>query len=231
MARIARLYRTSIGAKSVMAVTGLLLLLFLIGHLAGNTLVFKGRDAINSYAQGLKNLGPLLWVIRLGLLAVFVAHIATAIRLGAHNKEARPVPYAHEATVKATWMSRYMMLTGMVVLAFVVYHLLHFTFHQFGTGGSPVEVLADGTKRADVYKMVITGFRDPMIVLAYVAAHVFLLLHLLHGAASLGQTLGWNHEAVNPLVKKGLPGLAILIVVGKLCIPLSILLGLIGGDV
>jgi len=230
MARFARLYRTSIGAKSVMAVTGLLLFLFLIGHLAGNSLIFKGRDAINSYAQGLKNLGPLLWVIRIGLLAVFLAHVATAIKLGAANKEARPMPYAKEDTVQATWMSRYMMLTGMVVLAFVVYHLLHFTFHQFGPRGQMVEILADGTTRTDVYGMVVAGFKSPLITISYVVAHIFLLLHLLHGVSSLGQTLGWNHETVTPLVRKGLPAIAVLIVVGKLCIPLSILLGIIGGD-
>ncbi|MHC4938270.1 MAG: succinate dehydrogenase cytochrome b subunit [Planctomycetota bacterium] len=231
MARFARLYRSSIGAKSVMAVTGLLLFLFLIGHLAGNLLIFKGSDAINSYAQGLQNLGPGLWIVRLGLLAVFVAHIWTAIKLTAENKEARPVRYQKEDTLKATWASRYMMLTGMVVLAFVVYHLLHFTFHQFGPRGTPTEVLADGTKRVDVYTMVIKGFRDPMISITYLIAHALLLSHLLHGIQSLGQTLGWNHDAVRPLVKKGLPGLAVLVVLGKVCIPLSILLGFIGENV
>ena len=230
MSRFARLYRTSIGAKSVMAITGLFLFLFLVGHLAGNSLIFKGRDAINSYAQGLKNLGPMLWVIRGGLLAIFIAHVASAIRLTAHNKEARPISYQREATLTASWASRYMMLTGMVVLAFVVYHLLHFTFHQFGPRGEMVEILADGTKRIDVYGMVVSGFSDPLITLSYVVAHVFLLLHLLHGMSSLGQTLGVNHEACRPLVQKGLPALAVIVVLGKLTIPLSILLGFVGGD-
>ena len=135
MANLARLYRTSIGAKAVMAITGAMLFLFLIGHLAGNLLIFKGQDAINSYAQGLQNLGAGLWVIRLGLLAVFLLHIATAMRLHHGNREARPVAYYHEDTVKATWASRYMMMTGLVVLAFVIYHLLHFTFHQFAPRG------------------------------------------------------------------------------------------------
>jgi len=230
MARFARLYRTSIGAKSVMAVTGLLLFLFLIGHLAGNLLVFKGRDALNSYAQGLRDLGPLLWALRAGLLAVFLAHVATAVRLGAANTEARPVPYAKKQSSENSWLSRYMMLTGMVVLAFVVYHLLHFTFHQFGPRGAMYEVLPDGTERIDVYGMVVAGFKSPLIAISYFAAHAFLLMHLLHGMSSMGQTLGWNHEAVRPLVKKGLPGLAILIVAGKVTIPLTILLGIIGGD-
>lgn len=231
MARFARLYRSSIGAKSVMAITGLLLFLFLIGHLAGNALIFKGSDAINSYAAGLQNLGPMLWVIRLGLLAIFLAHVGTAIRLNAENKAARPIGYKKEDTIKATWASRYMMLTGMVVLAFVVYHLLHFTFHQFGPRGTPIEILADGSKRTDVYSMVVQGFRSPMITISYLAAHALLLLHLLHGIASMGQTLGWNHETVNPLINKGLPALAVLVVIGKVCIPLSILFGFIGGDV
>ncbi|MHC4956110.1 MAG: succinate dehydrogenase cytochrome b subunit [Planctomycetota bacterium] len=225
MARLARLYKSSIGAKAVMAITGAMLFLFLIGHLAGNLLVFKGQDALNGYAQGLQNLGPLLWVIRLGLLAVFLAHFFTALKLHHANREARPVAYHREDTVKATWASRYMMLTGMVVLTFVVYHLLHFTFHQFAPRG----ITLDDEGRKDVYKMVITGFQSTPIVLSYVAAHVFLLIHLLHGISSVFQTMGWNNDTINPLVKKGLPALALVIVLGKLTIAFSIYLGIVGG--
>ena len=230
MSRLKRLYGTSIGAKAVMAGTGLLLFGFLIAHAAGNLLVFKGRDALNSYAEGLQNLGPALWVMRFGLLAVFIAHVATAIRLNAGNHAARPVRYQKEATTKATWASRYMMLTGMVVLAFVVYHLLHFTFHQFGPRGRMIETLADGSTRTDVYGMVTTGFKSPFISLAYLAAHALLLLHLLHGISSLFQTLGVNSKAAAPLIKKGLPAAAVLVVLAKVSIPLSIWLGIYGGD-
>jgi len=225
MANLARLYRTSIGAKAVMAITGAMLFLFLIGHLAGNLLIFKGQDAINSYAQGLQNLGAGLWVVRLGLLAVFLLHIATAMRLHHGNREARPVAYYHEDTVKATWASRYMMMTGLVVLAFVIYHLLHFTFHQFAPRG----IGLDDQGRKDVYTMVIQGFSNSAITLSYLVAHVFLLFHLLHGISSAFQSLGWNNDTINPLVKKGLPALAVIIVFGKMSIALSIWLGLVGG--
>jgi len=225
MANFARLYRSSIGAKAVMAITGAMLFLFLIGHMAGNLLVFKGQDALNSYAQGLQNLGAGLWVVRIGLLAVFLAHIATALRLHHINREARPVSYYNEDTLKATWASRYMMLTGLVVLTFVIYHLLHFTFHQFAPRG----IGLDEQGRKDVYGMVIAGFSNPVITLSYLAAHVFLLFHLLHGISSVFQTLGWNNDTINPLVKKGLPALAVLIVFGKMSIALSIWLGLVGG--
>ncbi|MEM8885103.1 MAG: succinate dehydrogenase cytochrome b subunit [Planctomycetota bacterium] len=231
MSRLLRVYKSSIGSKSVMAITGLMLFLFLLGHLAGNALIYKGRDAINSYAKGLHDLGPILWVIRAGLLGVFVAHVATAIRLNHGNKEARPIPYARDDTLKASWASRYMMLTGMVVLAFVVYHLLHFTFNQFAPAEVPMETLADGTVRKDVYAMVVMGFRSPLVSVSYFAAHALLLLHLLHGAASMTQTLGWNHESLRWPLKKGLPALAVVIVLGKVSIPLTILLGLVGGDV
>ena len=225
MARFARLYKTSIGAKSVMAITGGMLFLFLIGHLGGNLLVFKGRDALNSYAQGLQNLGPGLWVIRLGLLSVFLAHVGTAFRLHRENRAARPVPYQREDTVKATWGSRYMMLTGLVVLTFVVYHLAHFTLHQFGPRGEVVETMADGTTRTDVYGMVLTGFSSGPIVATYLIAQAFLLLHLLHGISSVFQTLGWKHETINPLVLRGLPALAVLVVLGNVWIALSIFFG------
>jgi len=225
-----RLYRTSVGAKAVMAGTGLMLFGFLIAHASGNLLVYKGRDALNSYAQGLKNLGPVLWGMRFGLLAVFLLHVATAIRLNAQNKEARPIPYQRVDTLKATWASRYMLLTGMVILAFVVYHLMHFTFHQFGMPGEMIETLADGTTRTDVYAMVVSGFQSPFITSCYLIAHALLLVHLLHGISSLFQSVGVNQKTVSPIIKKGLPVAAMLLVLVKVSIPISILIGLVGGD-
>lgn len=231
MSRLLRVYKSSVGAKSVMAISGLLLFLFLVGHLAGNALIYKGRDALNSYAQGLHDLGPILWVMRAGLLGVFLAHVVTAVRLSGTNRSARPVPYARNATLKATLASRYMMLTGMVVLAFVIYHLLHFTFNQFAPSEVPMETLDDGTVRKDVYAMVVMGFRSPLVSIAYFVAHGLLLMHLLHGMSSLAQTLGWNHESVRWPLRRGLPALAVLVVLGKVSIPLAVLMGLVGGDV
>jgi len=119
---------SSLGSKYLMAITGLLLTAFVLAHVAGNLLIYAGPDALNSYAHALKSRPALLWPARLGLLTVFVVHLALAVRLRLQNAKARPVGYACPATLQASWASRHMMLTGLVLLAFVVYHLAHFTF-------------------------------------------------------------------------------------------------------
>ncbi len=130
---------TSIGSKVVVAITGLLLVGFILGHMAGNLLIFLGRDWLNAYAHHLKSLGIFLWLIRLGLLAVFVIHIVVAIRLNLTNGAARPVGYAHEDTMQASWASRHMVLTGLVLLAFTIYHLAHFTAGAIHTAAGQVD--------------------------------------------------------------------------------------------
>jgi succinate dehydrogenase / fumarate reductase cytochrome b subunit len=123
-----RLVHSSLGKKYVMAVTGLLLIGFVLAHMAGNLLIFFGPDAINSYAAALKAKPYLLWPARVGLLVVFLIHLYVAFRLTYENYAARPQGYVHERTLQASFASRHMMLTGMVLLAFIVYHLAHFTF-------------------------------------------------------------------------------------------------------
>lgn len=120
--------RSSVGSKYLVALTGLALVLFVLVHMAGNLLVFAGQDALNSYAQKLKQMGALLWVGRIGLLVVFVLHVVLSLRLNWANREARPVRYAYEDTLRASWASRHMVLTGLVLLAFTLYHLAHFTW-------------------------------------------------------------------------------------------------------
>jgi succinate dehydrogenase / fumarate reductase cytochrome b subunit len=118
---------SSLGKKYVMAVTGLLLVGFVITHMAGNLLIFAGPDALNSYAQTLKARPPLLWAARAGLALVFVLHVWFGTRLALENRAARPRRYVYEDTLQASWASRHMMLTGLVLLAFILYHLAHFT--------------------------------------------------------------------------------------------------------
>jgi succinate dehydrogenase / fumarate reductase cytochrome b subunit len=127
MKLLPRPVRSSLGSKYVMAITGLLLIGFVLAHMTGNLLVFLGPDAINSYAHALKDKPALLWTARLGLLVVFVVHVVLGIRLTMQNRAARPTPYVYEDTLQASWASRHMLLTGLVLLAFVVYHLAHFT--------------------------------------------------------------------------------------------------------
>jgi len=225
MSRLGRIYRTSIGAKSVMALTGLALFLFLIGHLSGNLLVFGGQDAMNTYAHWLHDHAKLLWTARIGLLVLFVLHVYTGWVLWLENRAARPERYAKEATVQATISSRTMIWTGLVVLAFVVYHLLHFTLKVVDSGAMHA---VDPQGRADVYTMVVTGFAVPVVSISYVVAQLLLGVHLWHAMSSALQTLGWRHPTLDPVLRRGLPLFAMLIVAGNCLIPLAILSGAIG---
>jgi succinate dehydrogenase / fumarate reductase cytochrome b subunit len=128
MADLLRPVRTSIGSKALVGLTGIALVGFVLAHMAGNLLIFAGQDALNGYAQKLKSMGPLLWVARAGLLAVFLLHLFLTIRLTLANRAARPNRYVYEDTLQASWASRHMWLTGLVLLAFTGYHLAHFTF-------------------------------------------------------------------------------------------------------
>jgi succinate dehydrogenase / fumarate reductase cytochrome b subunit len=236
--------RSSVGSKYVMAVTGLGLIGFVIVHMLGNLLLFAGPDALNGYAKALKDKGALLWVARAVLLAIFLVHVALGIRLTLQNMRARGSRYVYEDTVQASWASRHMLLTGLVTLAFVVYHLAHFTFGV--TTAAEVKDPVTGEVRSvnyldlrdpedpgrhDVYRMVVAGFRSPWVTLTYLAAQVFLWLHLWHGASSWFQSLGLNHPAYNPFLRKFGPVLATAVLVGNCSIPLAVFFGLVGGSV
>ncbi len=226
---------SSIGSKLVMALSGLLLAGFVVGHLAGNLLIYVGRDAFNTYAEGLKGLGAGLWVIRLGLLSIFLVHIFTGIRLRGQNRAARPVPYAHEATVQASFASRSMILSGMLLLAFVVFHLMHYTvgvvdpstFHPVDTfvrGGEEVS-------RHDAYGMAVAGFEQPLFTLVYVISMVILGLHLSHGLSSLFQSLGFRHGRYSACLEKAAPLFAWILAIGFISIPVAVLTGIVGAGI
>ncbi|MFN0151085.1 MAG: succinate dehydrogenase cytochrome b subunit [bacterium] len=224
MSWLARFLNSSIGLKFVMAATGVGLFGFVVVHLFDNLIIFGGPDMINGFAHWLHELGPLLWVLRIGLIVMVLAHIVSSVKLTEKNRAARPVPYAHDATVRATWTSRTMLASGMMVLAYVVYHLLHFTFR---TTNPEYSNLVDAHGRFDVYTMVVTSFRQPLITLTYTVAMVLLGMHLNHGIASFFQTLGFNHPKYTPLIQKGGPVLGALIVIGYISIPISVLCGVI----
>jgi succinate dehydrogenase / fumarate reductase cytochrome b subunit len=242
---VARTLKSSIGAKWVMALTGIALLLFVIAHMLGNLQVFAGRDKLNSYAEGLQHLGPLLWAARLGLLAIFVIHVVTALRVANANKAARPVPYATLEPQVTSYAARTMLMSGLIVLAFVAYHLAHFTFgwtnpdhyklqETVMIGGSVADATlgAQGTPhheylRHDVYEMVVRGFKEWWISALYVVAQALLCLHISHGASSALQTLGVTHPALKCLKDKLGPAIALVIFVGNCSIPVAILLELV----
>jgi len=192
-----------------MAATGLVLIAFVIGHLVGNLQVFEDPDRINGYAHFLRSLGPVLWAVRAVLIACAAVHIWAGTVLAIEDRRARgDEPYAVKTWIQATVSSRYMRWTGFVVLAFILYHLAQFTvgaaqpatfkenlphytmkgdYHVLG-----LAVVKAGTDVLDVRSMVILGFRKRVVALFYIVAVGLLSLHLLHGADSLFQTLGWR---------------------------------------
>jgi succinate dehydrogenase / fumarate reductase cytochrome b subunit len=235
---------STVGSKFIVALTGLALTGFVIAHMAGNLLVYKGRDALNSYAQTLKDHGELLWAARLGLLAVFVLHIWLAVRLKLRSRAARPVGYAYEQTIQASWASQHMILTGLVILVFVVFHLLQYTFGLVAATAPNgqnfldlTESLKQGTVidsargRHDVYAMTVYGFRNVWVSVVYIVAMILLGLHLSHGIASTFQSLGWSAPRVWPAIRGIGLAITLLIVVGNCSMPLAVMFRLVGTDV
>ena len=217
---VSRTLSSSVGCKVVMAVTGLALVGFLVGHLAGNLLVFGGPDAINGYAKGLRNFTPLLWIMRIGILAAFAAHIFSGIRLTALNQKARPVPYKVKKNVRASFCSRYMGLSGLVVLGFVLYHLAHLTLKVTHPQFAELD-------QFDVYQMLLISFKNPLLAGLYTVSVVLLMIHLNHGVSSLFQTLGFHHRKYQKLITLLGPSLSAILGLGFVSVPLAIFLGLI----
>jgi succinate dehydrogenase / fumarate reductase cytochrome b subunit len=213
---------SSVGAKILVALTGLGLVTFAVFHMIGNLKVFQGPDAINAYAYFLKHsLGALIWIARAGLLAIFVLHLALAIRLTLRSRAARPIPYQFPGSVQATAASRTMIWTGIVVGLFILYHLAHFTFGWLH--GVNLSAL-DDKGRADVYAMVIAGFRNPVIASLYVLAQLALFIHLLHGVQSAFQTLGLKNRRFAGAIWWLGVAIALTILVGNLAIVFGVLL-------
>jgi succinate dehydrogenase / fumarate reductase cytochrome b subunit len=217
-------FRSSLGSKYLMALTGFIGYGFLIGHIAGNLLLFAGPDAMNSYAVGLREL-PFqgLWIARFVLIAAVVIHIFTAIRLKAANRAARPIAYAKDATRQATQASRTMALTGALVFFYILYHLAHFTWHWVSYDGPYVDSLG----RPDVYTMVVESFQQPLISLIYVVAMVIVGLHVSHGAQSMFQSLGINHPLYNRAIRVAPPAIGWVVAVAGISLPLAVLVGII----
>lgn len=235
------LFRTTIGRKILMAVTGVILIGFVIGHLVGNLQVFSDPDKINGYSHFLQSLGPLLWTARIVLLLAVGIHIWAATVLTLENHAARDVPYSVKRWIRATIASRLMRWSGYVVLAFILYHLAHFTLGlaQAGTfkthlpeytmqseyhlAGFPV--VAAGTQVLDVHSMMILGFQNVIVSLFYIVAVGLLSIHLLHGADSMFQTLGLRSGRWSGALRKICIVFALAYFLGNLAIPGAVLLG------
>lgn len=217
---------SSIVRKGIVGLTGALLILFVLGHMTGNLLIFLPPEAINSYAEFLHEAGhgALIWITRLGLLTIFIVHIGLTISLKSENASARPIAYAAHQPLVSNWASRHMLLTGLVVLLFVVYHLLHFTAgltdnsadwrRPIGGPGHP--------HLLDVHTMVVKAFQDPYIASFYIVCQIVLGLHLWHGGSSLFQSLGINRGVWRGVTAWAGPIVASVVVVGNCSIPIAI---------
>ena len=223
MFRLLRLLRTSIGKKLVMALTGLILVGFVVGHMIGNLKVFQGADSLNGYAAWLQG-NPLLWGIRLFMLAFFAVHILTALRLVLGNRAARPRAYAVRTSLQTNLAARTMALSGVLVLAFVIYHLLHLTV---GVVQPETAGLIDSTGRPDIYSRVVLAFTNPWIAGLYGAGVLLVGVHLQHAISSLVRTLGFSHEGYHQAIDYAGTALALLVVAGFLAIPVAVQLGLV----
>ena len=213
---------SSIGKKVVVAVTGLVLLGFVMAHLAGNLLIFAGQNALNAYAEKLRHLGGLLWVARGVLLFSVLIHIVFAIQLAIANRAARPISYKASESIQTTVAAKSMMLSGLAIFAFIVFHLLHFTFR---VTHPEISHLTDSLGRHDVYSMVVLSFQDRLLAAIYVAAMALLSAHLGHGASSWIQTLGLVKEGSLKTANFVGQVFAVALALGYVAIPTSIYLG------
>ena len=216
--RSLRFYEATIGKKVIMAVTGCILTLFVTGHLVGNLQVYQGAEKLNHYAEFLHGLGSALWVIRLAMLTTVVLHIVVAIQLWLGNRAARPMNYVKQGWVQASLGSRTMIWTGPLLAIFITYHLLHLTTGQAHPSFN---------HELNVFSNVTSGFRQLPAAISYILAMVFLGYHLSHGIWSMFQSIGVNHPRLTPILQKAALIIALIIVIGNISIPVSVLAGII----
>jgi succinate dehydrogenase / fumarate reductase cytochrome b subunit len=211
------LYRATIGKKIVMAVTGIILVGWILGHLLGNLLIFRGPAALNEYAALLKHNKTFLWVMRTGLLVTVILHVTAAVQLVRLQRASRPVSYAKQVPQESTFASRTIRWGGLILVFFIVYHLLHFT-----TG-----TLHPSFSHTDVYSNMVSGLSVPWVAAIYLVAVAALGLHLYHGVWSAFQTLGINHSAMTGVRRRLALAIAGIVYLGFSAIPIAILLGLL----
>lgn len=224
MRRAAALFRTTVGLKAGMAVSGLIFFGFVIGHMAGNLKAFQGAEYYNHYAEGLRTIGApifghgqLLWVARLGLIAALVVHVAAATILTVRSHRARPVPYRQAPHLETTYASRTMRVGGVLLFVYVVYHLMHFTWGNAHPHFIP----------GDAYYNLVVGFQSPIVVGIYLIAQVLLALHLYHGIWSALQTLGADNPTYDRWRRPAAALFAGVIFVGFSAVPLAVQAGVI----
>ncbi len=223
--RLTAFWHTMIGKKVVMAVTGIVFIGFVIGHVFGNLKIFAGPDQINAYSRFLREVGmpelgygQLLWLVRIVLLVSVTLHITAAVQLTRMSRAARPIGYAAKRDIETSWAARTMRWGGVLLVAFIVFHLLHLTGGVVGFGAGQFKHLA-------VYQNVVAAFAVWPVAVFYIVAMGALCLHLSHGIWSMLQTLGWNtarNEATLKIISRVI---AIVVFIGFTSVPVAVMTG------
>ena len=215
--RAVRFWDSVNGKKAVMAVSGVFLFLFVLGHMAGNLQVFEGPEQFNHYGKLLRTLPEALWGIRAFLLVMVVLHITASVQLALRKKRSRPIAYAKRKPIKSSYASRTMYWSGPIILAFLIYHLLDLT------GGTVNPNFIEG----DVYHNVIASFSRPLISIWYIFSMILLALHLRHGVWSMMQTLGVSNPRWMLWFKRAATVFATVIFLGFVAVPIGVLTGVV----
>src|SRR5687767_10793145 len=229
MSLLQGLFKSSLGKKYIMAVSGLALFLFVVAHMLGNLQIFLGPEAINKYGYFLQSKPELVWAARIGLLVMVILHIWAAIKLSAENRAARPANYGNYKPVGSSYASRTMLVSGLVILAFIIYHLLHFTVQTEGINfaSTDFKTLHDAKQRHDIYNMMVIGFSQPLVSIFYIVSMGLLSLHLSHGVSSMFQSLGWKNERYGRAIDRFALIAAAVLIVGYSAIPIAVMFGVL----
>jgi succinate dehydrogenase / fumarate reductase cytochrome b subunit len=215
-------YESSLGKKVVMAVTGVILFGYVLGHLIGNLQIYlPDTQQINDYAHFLHAHVVLLWAVRALLFASVILHITASVQLWRLKQKARPEAYVKKDDVPASYAARTMIWSGPIIAAFVIFHVLHLTVG----GVLPLHTLPDGDM--DVRANVIGGFQNPAVAIFYIVAMALLCMHLYHGLWSMFQSLGVNHPRYTPIIKKFAAAFAWFVAIGNISIPVAVLTGVL----
>jgi succinate dehydrogenase / fumarate reductase cytochrome b subunit len=224
MRRVISLYRTSVGKKFYMAVSGAILIGFLVAHMVGNLKMYMGPEAFNHYAEFLREVGePILprmvglWIFRVVLLGCVGLHMLSAWQVYTQSRSARGGKYAKEESLSFSYASRTMRWGGVIIAAFVIYHILHFT-----TGQALPQF-----EHGEAYANVVYGFQSPLVVGFYVVTLVMVTFHVYHGVWSAFQTVGANHPKYNPFRRPLAMVLALLLLFGFLTVPVGVMAGVL----
>ena len=212
-----------------MAISGLALFLFVVVHMLGNLQIFLGPDKINEYGYFLQSKPELVWTARIGLLVMVILHIWAAIKLSAENRAARPASYGEFKPVGSSYASRTMLVSGLVIFTFIIYHLLHFTVQTEGINFADTDfkTLHDAKERHDIYNMMVIGFSNPIISVFYIISMTLLSLHLSHGVSSMFQSLGLKNRKYSKAIDRLALVAAIVLIIGYSAVPIAVLTGVL----